>query len=95
MIRHILLINWKEGITESQKGEAIKATMGLESLDCMQHLVYGEKIGLVQDSYDFAVIMDFASEGDWHTYQSHPTHVASADLVRPLVAEFARIQIPA
>jgi len=65
----------------------------LQTLDCIQNLICGEKMGLVSDSYDFALLVDFTSEKKWKDYQNDPAHIAAAESVRPLIAEFARIQI--
>ncbi len=42
---------------------------------------------LVDDSFDLAFIMEFASRGDLESYQNHPRHIrATKDVLRPLAS---------
>jgi hypothetical protein len=93
MIRHILLINWKKDASRAQIDAVVERTRALRALGCIAALQCGGKLGLVEDSWDFALTIDFASQADWQAYQRDPTHAAAAALVRPLVGAFARVQI--
>jgi Stress responsive A/B Barrel Domain len=92
MIRHILLINWKADADPAHIEDAIARSVALRSLECIAALGSGSKLGLVDDSYDFAVTIDFESLQQWQAYQQDPMHRAAAAVVRPLVASLARIQ---
>jgi hypothetical protein len=92
VIRHVLLINWRADADPAHVDDAIARSVALRSLDCITALECGTKLGLVDDSYDFAVTIDFESLQQWQAYQQDPTHRAAAAVVRPLVASLARIQ---
>lgn len=93
MIRHHLLINWKKETTPEQIAAAIEKTRGMRALPFIRALHCGEKLGLVADSSDFALTIDFADSDGWHAYQADPTHAAHAAFVRPLCASWTRCQI--
>ncbi len=92
MIHHVLLLKWKPDATPSQIGEAIARTESLRELPCIAGLRCATALGLVPDSYDFVVMMDFASRADWSAYQGDPLHAGHAAFVRALVTAFARLQ---
>lgn len=93
MIRHILLINWKKDVSQAQIDAAIERARALRALDCIADLQCGPPLGLVEDSWDFALTIDFATKADWFAYQRDATHAAAAAAARPLLESFARIQI--
>jgi hypothetical protein len=92
MIRHILLIDWVENATADTISEAIEAVEQMRALPWIQKLEYGQALGLVDDSWDFAVMMEFANDADWEGYDADPRHEASAVKLRPHIARKARIQ---
>lgn len=93
MIRHILLATWKADASESEIAALIRDTRALRELPFIADLQCGPKLGLVADSQDFALTIDFATEAEWQAYQADPQHAALAARVRPLVASFTRIQL--
>lgn len=93
MIRHILLIKWKKNTSQAQIDAVTEQARAMRALDCIAALHCGSPLGLVDDSWDFALTIDFATEADWHAYQRDATHATAAAAVRPLMESFARIQI--
>jgi hypothetical protein len=92
MIHHVLLLKWRADASPAQIGEAMARTESLRALPCIAGLRSGIALGLVADSYDFVVLMDFATRADWSAYQGDPLHAEHAAFVRGLVTAFARVQ---
>jgi hypothetical protein len=47
---------------------------------------------LMDGTFDYAMVADFDSAEDWHTYRDHPDHIAFAQRFGHLAAEAARVQ---
>lgn len=93
MIRHILLLNWTEGLGTAEIDEAVRIVESVRSLRWIRNLSYGHGLGLAADGYDFVAVMDFASADDWHAYDRDPAHQQAAASLRRFVSQKARIQL--
>lgn len=92
MIRHVLLFKHKAGVTEDERNRWIDTMRGLVSeIPEIRALSIGPDVAHSQRSYDVALIIDFESLEDLHTYQIHPAHVAAAAVSRALSEHVASV----
>ncbi|HET6950545.1 MAG TPA: Dabb family protein [Acidimicrobiales bacterium] len=95
-IRHVVVFRFQPGTTGAQRDAIATALRRLPALipEIADYTV-GDDRGLVEGNWDFGVVADFASEDDYFAYRDHPDHRAViADLIRPVVAERAAVQLP-
>lgn len=86
MVKHIVLWNFKEGMTEAERTEA--AARMKKELEAIKPLVDGAvEIQVVRNEMessnrDIALISTFETEEALKTYQVHPAHVEAGKFVR-------------
>lgn len=93
MIRHVVLIKWKDE-TDPAKVEA--AASALAEMPVLMPFIRrydtGKDLG-VTGSHDFAIVADFDSIEDYQTYADHTDHKAViAAFIAPILESMARIQ---
>lgn len=76
MLRHVVLFQWKAGVTDEQVQAVIDglARLPTEIPEIAAYSV-GHDAGLTEGAWDFAVVADFASAADWRAYLAHPAHL--------------------
>jgi len=85
VIRHVVLLRWKEGTTTEQHQAVLDALHELPGLipEIVRYRI-GADLGLAEGNAHVSVIADFATEDDWRTYTGHPDHVrVITELIRP------------
>lgn len=97
MLRHVVVFRWAAGTTDQQI-DALRR--GLEALPAMipqlRDYRVGPDAGLVDGSWDFAVVADVDDAAACRAYLDHPAHEkVAAELIRPLIAERAAVQYEA
>jgi len=94
MIRHIVLFRWKDGVTSEDVDRVQAALKGLPDLiPGVARFELGPDLGLIDGTYDLALVAEFADEAAYRTYATHPDHLAvSATFVTPITADLARVQ---
>ncbi|MEO6989143.1 MAG: Dabb family protein [Aquihabitans sp.] len=93
-IRHLVLMQFHEG-TEPAAIQALADGLRAlpDQIPAIADYKVGPDIGLADDNWDFAVSADFESVDDFHTYRSHPDHVAVIrELIQPHVAKRLAVQ---
>lgn len=94
MFHHVAVFRFREGTSDAAI-EALRAALdGLpDEIPGIARYRVGPALGLVEGSWDFAVVAEFADEAGWRSYAQHPAHLAVSDTyVKPIVAEMARVQ---
>jgi hypothetical protein len=94
-LRHMVLIRFTEGTGDDQI--AAFAT-GLDSLpgqiDQIRSYEHGRDAGIRPGSWDYGLVAEFDSPGDFLAYLEHPAHKAVVrDLLDPISAERTSVQI--
>lgn len=94
MLRHVVLLRWRDGATEAEKKGVEE---GLEALPAaipeIRRYQWGRDAGLAEGNFDFALVADFDSPADFAAYQNHPEHLRLlAERVRPAIAARAAAQ---
>jgi hypothetical protein len=93
MVRHIVLIKWKPETNAEQIQAFADGFASLrESISVVRGMYYGPDLGLMDGTFDYAMVADFDSAEDWHTYRDHPDHIAFAQRFGHLGADTARVQ---
>lgn len=86
MVKHIVLWNFKEGMTEEEQANA--AARMKSELEAIKPLVEGAveiqviKNEMASSNRDIALISTFETEEALKTYQEHPAHVEAGKFVR-------------
>lgn len=92
MIRHVVLVHWKEGITAEQIEAVITATRGI-TVPGMQHMTFGPDAKLRDGSADFAIVCDFVDEDAYRAYDTDEEHKrVSREIIFPLVDRVERCE---
>jgi hypothetical protein len=93
MIRHVVLLAWKDGTTPDQISTVEAALSRMpEIMAFIRRYEMGRDLG-ISGSHDFAIVADFDNEADYRTYAEHPDHQAVlTDVLAPVVESKARVQ---
>ncbi len=93
MLKHIVLIKFKEDATEAQI-QAVKD--GMDSLPGkipeIVSYAHGTDAGNTNSSYDYAIVGEFASDEDYVVYRDHPAHREVGAHVVAVMADAAQMQ---
>ena len=75
MIRHVVLLNWKQDTPDTA---IAKVTAGLAELmpqiDEIRHCSFGPDLGLYGNNADYALVTDFETAEDFYSYVDDPAH---------------------
>ena len=88
MVRHIVLWNFVEGLSDAEAGEKMKAL-----LEPIQELIPGAveiqvvPNQLASSNRDIALISTFETVEALSTYQNHPAHVEAGKYVRNVTCD--------
>lgn len=95
MLRHCVMFQWNDGITDDTKA-AIAAALDRLSMAMPGIVAYkhGPDIGVNDGNFDYAVSADFLSKDAYVVYRDHPLHleILSA-LIKPNIKNRAAVQI--
>lgn len=88
------LFRWKDGTTEEQKEHIRRGLAELPSLIAeLRDYQFGPDAGLLDSSWDFAVVAEFDDADAWRSYREHPAHQRIvAEHIGPAAAERASVQ---
>jgi hypothetical protein len=92
--RHMLMIRYKDGITDGEKDDLLAGFARMPQLmGYIKRYEFGHDLGnLGPGTPDLGLVADFESEEDWRRYSEDPGHAALAELVRGVSAELIRVQ---
>jgi hypothetical protein len=92
MLRHFILIKFKQGTTDEHIGEFCGRMLALRAaISCIEQLEIGRDILHDTRSWDLILIMRFASTEALRSYQRHPAHLAVMAFNQPSVADVASL----
>lgn len=94
MIKHIVLLTWKEGASQDQIDAVTSSFRALE--DEIEEIVsysFGEDACIYRGNADYALIAEFRNEADLKAYVVHPSHQELlAKVTGPIMASFQSVQ---
>jgi hypothetical protein len=95
MIKHVVLLSWKEGTTEEAVAAVTDGFARLrDEIDEIKVYEFGPDAGIYQGNADYVVIGEFENEAEFKTYVKHPKHQALlADVTGPILESFQSVQI--
>lgn len=94
MIKHIVLLSWKEGVSK----ESIESvTAGFSALrDEIPEIVsysFGKDAGIYRGNADYALVAEFRTEAEFKAYVVHPSHQKLvSEITGPIMKSFQSIQ---
>lgn len=91
MVRQIVLIRWKNGISEQSKNDIAIGLRSLEeNIDEVHAMEMGDDLGVRPDNFDFGISVDFSDKDAYLRYRTHPAHLDVVErLIGPAMAERA------
>ena len=94
MIRHIVLLRWRDTATEQQREAALAKLRALpKAIPYAQSLTCGTDLGLAAGNVDAAVVVDFSDIDAWQRYQNDPAHQGLVrEYLAPILAERTAVQ---
>ena len=93
MLRHAVLLKFKEGYSEETLKEISEELTALpDKIPQIISFVHGKNADVVDGAFDYAVTADFASGDDCLAYLAHPAHQAVGGKIVGLIADAAQIQ---
>lgn len=89
MLRHVVLVKFKEGIDKSESGSRLKERL-LDLEPKIPELIKmdaGINLSESLNACDFALVADFENENDLNSYRSHPDHIQVLNFLRKITSE--------
>ena len=93
-IRHVVMFRWNDTVDEAHVGVLGARLDALpETIPEIRSYRHGADVGVNEGNYDYAVVGDFASLGDYLVYRDHPAHRALiAELIADRITDRAAVQ---
>jgi hypothetical protein len=92
MLKHVVFIKFKEGITEAEIASLEKAISSLPTkIPEIKGFEFGRDVVRSERSYDFALVSDFDNMEAMKRYQVHPDHVPVVGMVRSISASILAV----
>ena len=94
MIKHIVLLTWKEGVTQDQIDAVTSEFCALgEEIDEIVSYQFGQDAGIYRGNADYALVAEFRDESDLKSYVVHPGHQELLSRVTgPILESFQSVQ---
>lgn len=74
--RHVAMFRWAEHVDVEHVARVRAAYDELgEAATGVRHHTHGTDVGVSEGTFDYLVVADFDSVGDWRAYRDHPVHV--------------------
>jgi hypothetical protein len=94
MIRHVVLFQWNDDMTEDMEKQATAELSALApTLPGVRAYHAGPDVGIVEGNFDYGVVGDFDDADSYLAYRDHPRHQdIISRLTRPHTKTRASIQ---
>lgn len=95
MLRHIVLVRWKEGTTDAEKQAVRDALAALPAqVPEIRALTLGDDVGRKANNWDMAAVLDFDDRDAFQRYLASAPHRAYAEGPGRAVGSLAVVQHP-
>jgi len=92
MLKHVVFMKFKEGITEAEISSLEKGLGALPAkIPEIKGFQFGRDVVHSERSYDFALVSDFENMEAMKRYQVHPDHVPVVGMVRSMSASILAV----
>ena len=92
MLKHVVFMKLKEGITEAEISALEQGLSGLPGkIPEIKGFQFGRDVVRSERSYDFALVSDFDNLEAMQRYQVNPEHVPVVGLVRSISASILAV----
>ena len=92
MLKHVVFLKFKEGITEAEISGLEKGLSALPAkIPEIKGFQFGRDVVRSERSYDLALISDFEDLEAMKRYQVHPDHVPVVAMVRSISASILAV----
>jgi hypothetical protein len=92
MLKHVVFMKLKEGVTDAEIAALEKALGGLSTkIPEIRGFQFGRDIVRSERSYDFSLVSDFDNLEAMKRYQVHPDHVPVIAMVRSISANILAV----
>ena len=92
MLKHIVFMKFKEGITDVEISTLEQGLRGLPAkISEIKGFQFGRDVVRSERSYDFALVSDFENQEAMQRYQVNPEHVPVVGLVRSISASILAV----
>lgn len=94
MIKHVVLLKFKEALTDKQLLILQQGFTDLASqIDEIQRYEFGPDLSFYRGNADYALVAEFLSQADVEIYVQHPLHQAFLkNVAGPILASFMSAQ---
>lgn len=95
MIRHVVLLKWKETISEAQLAKVNAAFTDMPNrVSGIVNSSFGADLSIFPGNADYMLVLDFENEEDFKNYVMHPAHAELMESVTgPLMESWSTAQI--
>eukprot|EP00238_Polyblepharides_amylifera_P009865 CAMPEP_0196583852 /NCGR_PEP_ID=MMETSP1081-20130531/44949_1 /TAXON_ID=36882 /ORGANISM="Pyramimonas amylifera, Strain CCMP720" /LENGTH=98 /DNA_ID=CAMNT_0041904873 /DNA_START=143 /DNA_END=439 /DNA_ORIENTATION=- len=95
MLRHVVLLQFKEGIPPGQVATITEKLNELPSkIAQITKYTAGPDLGLANGNADYAIVADFNNQQDFEVYASHHDHQqVIVDYIKPYLAKRTATQL--
>jgi hypothetical protein len=95
MIKHVVLMKWKEPITDAQLATVNAAFTDMpKRVSGIVSSSFGADLSIFPGNADYMLVLDFANEDDFKNYVIHPAHAELMESVTgPLMESWSTAQI--
>ncbi len=94
MIKHIVLLKWKDG-TDAEAVSAISHGFAqlAQSVNEISSYHFGTDAGIYPNEYDYGLVAEFATEADFKRYAANADHQQlMKDLISPVMESYTALQ---
>ena len=94
MIKHLVLLNWKKGVSETDITAVTDGFARMADLiDIIRRYQFGPDAGLYKGNADYALVAEFNNAADLKAYVNHPDHQAlMKEVIGPLLDSYQSVQ---
>jgi hypothetical protein len=94
MVRHVVLFAWIPEATDKQKQRAAEELRALPPLMTgLRSFHVGPDAGIIEGTFDFALVADFEDAESYLAYRNHPAHRAVVEqVINPIAKERVAVQ---
>ena len=94
MIKHIVLLHWKEGVSDAQIAQVSAGFDALRTrIPEIISYSFGQDASIFRGNADYALVATFHTEADLKAYVAHPDHQRfMQDVTGPIMESFQSIQ---